>query len=172
MNDAVKVGTGFHVHGDDVCADIGEIVYIVRRIFNHQVHVERDGRDGFNGADYRRAEGDVGDEMAIHNVQMQQVRSCLFDALKRNEETGAIDIDYGKCVKCQACVAACPFGCALVDNEHDEIVKCDLCQGNPACAAFCPEAALRYVPVEEGTAPWAGRRQTVGKLPPVLPPKK
>lgn len=75
------------------------------------------------------------------------VKSCMFGALSRNEETGAIDVDYERCVKCEACVAACPFGCALVDFEHDEIIKCDLCQGSPACAQFCPEAALRYVKI-------------------------
>ncbi len=76
------------------------------------------------------------------------VKSCMFNALRRNEETGAIEIDYGRCVKCEACVAACPFGCAMIDHEHEEIVKCDLCGGNPACARFCPESALRYVKIE------------------------
>ena len=46
------------------------------------------------------------------------VKSCLFDAISRNEETGAMDIDQERCVKCQACVAACPFGCALVDDVY------------------------------------------------------
>jgi Fe-S-cluster-containing hydrogenase component 2 len=72
------------------------------------------------------------------------VKSCLFDALKRNEETGAVELNLEKCVKCEACVAACPFGCALVDDVHDEIIKCDLCEGNPACARFCPTKALVY----------------------------
>ncbi len=73
------------------------------------------------------------------------VKSCMFGALKRNETTGAIDLDRERCVKCMACVAACPFGCALVDEGHDnEIVKCDLCGGDPACAHFCPTKALVY----------------------------
>ncbi len=72
------------------------------------------------------------------------IKSCLFDALHRNEITGAIDLDLERCVKCMACVAACPFGCALVDDTHDEIVKCDLCGGSPACARFCPTKALEY----------------------------
>lgn len=72
------------------------------------------------------------------------IRSCKFDALKRNEETGAIDLDTERCVKCEACVAACPFGCSLIDEVHDEVVKCDLCNGSPACAQFCPTKALVY----------------------------
>jgi anaerobic carbon-monoxide dehydrogenase iron sulfur subunit len=72
------------------------------------------------------------------------VKSCLFDALKRNEETGAIDLNVERCVRCGACVAACPFGCALIDEIHDEVIKCDLCKGAPACASFCPTQALEY----------------------------
>jgi Fe-S-cluster-containing hydrogenase component 2 len=56
----------------------------------------------------------------------------------------------GRCVKCMACVAACPFGCALVDEVHDEVVKCDLCKGDPACARFCPTKALRYTRLTSG----------------------
>ncbi|MEE9441523.1 MAG: 4Fe-4S dicluster domain-containing protein [candidate division Zixibacteria bacterium] len=72
------------------------------------------------------------------------VKSCMFDALKRNEITGAIDLDRERCVKCMACVAACPFGCALADDVHDEVVKCDICHGTPACVQFCPTKALEY----------------------------
>jgi Fe-S-cluster-containing hydrogenase component 2 len=71
-------------------------------------------------------------------------KSCLFDAISRNEETGAMDIDKDRCVRCNACVAACPFGCALVDEVHEEVVKCDICEGTPACVQFCPTQALVY----------------------------
>lgn len=72
------------------------------------------------------------------------VTSCLFDALTRNEETGAIDLDRARCVDCVACVAACPFGCALIDEVQKQTIKCDLCGGAPACAQFCPTRALTY----------------------------
>lgn len=76
------------------------------------------------------------------------VKSCLVDALSRNEETGAIDLDQDKCVKCHACEAACPFGCTLYDSQHDLLVKCDLCGGDPVCAHFCPTKALEYVTIK------------------------
>lgn len=72
------------------------------------------------------------------------VKSCLVDALKRNPETGAIELNQEVCVKCMACVAACPFGCAIFDKQQDMIVKCDLCGGDPACAHFCPTKALQW----------------------------
>ena len=72
------------------------------------------------------------------------VKSCLVDALRLNEELGYIELLQERCIKCRACVAACPFGCSLVDEEQEIIVKCDLCEGNPACARFCPTKALEY----------------------------
>jgi Fe-S-cluster-containing hydrogenase component 2 len=72
------------------------------------------------------------------------VKSCLVDALRLNEELGYIELLQERCIKCRACVAACPFGCSLIDEEQEIIVKCDLCEGNPACARFCPTKALEY----------------------------
>ncbi|UCE25889.1 MAG: 4Fe-4S dicluster domain-containing protein [Candidatus Zixiibacteriota bacterium] len=79
------------------------------------------------------------------------VKSCLVDALRRNSETGAIDLNQEVCVKCMACVAACPFGCSVVDQQHKLVVKCDLCGGDPACAHFCPTKALKWNPIEPQT---------------------
>lgn len=74
------------------------------------------------------------------------VKSCLVDAIKFNPTTGAYDLDQEMCIKCMACVAACPFGCALHDSLHNEVIKCDLCGGDPVCAHFCPTKALQYAP--------------------------
>ena len=87
--------------------------------------------------------------ICLHCDDPACMKSCLVGAISRNEETGAIEINQEKCVKCRACVAACPFGCALVDVQHNMIVKCDLCSGDPACARFCPTKALEYRPVAE-----------------------
>ena len=72
------------------------------------------------------------------------VKSCLVDAISFNEATGAYEIDPEICVRCMACVAACPFGCSLFDQQHNLVIKCDLCGGDPACAHFCPTKALVY----------------------------
>ena len=80
------------------------------------------------------------------------VKSCLVDALTRNPATGAIDLDAERCVRCMACVAACPFGCSLLDEINGPIVKCDLCGGDPVCAHFCPTKSLRYEEEPEGNS--------------------
>ena len=43
------------------------------------------------------------------------------------------------------CVQACPFGNAVYDSITNSIIKCDNCQGEPACAAACPVQALVYI---------------------------
>lgn len=70
------------------------------------------------------------------------VKACLVDAIQRNPETGALELDDERCVRCMACVAACPFGCAIPSPTNSLVVKCDLCGGDPVCAHFCPTKAL------------------------------
>ena len=84
------------------------------------------------------------------------MKSCLVGALTRNPETLAVELDQDICVKCMACVAACPFGCSLHDTVHDLVVKCDLCGGDPVCAKFCPTKALTVQPVVSKQAKKAG----------------
>lgn len=76
-------------------------------------------------------------------------KACLVDCITRNPVTGAMDLDADKCIRCQGCVAACPFGCSLIDAKNSLIVKCDLCGGDPVCAHFCPSAALKMSPLPE-----------------------
>jgi len=82
--------------------------------------------------------------VCLHCEDPACAKACLVDAITRNESTGAMELDQSKCVKCMACVAACPFGCTLHDVQFRQIVKCDLCGGDPACAKFCPTKALDY----------------------------
>ena len=72
------------------------------------------------------------------------VKACPTKALKRNMETGAIEVDYNRCIGCGLCEVACPFGHMHFDVKARQPVKCDLCGGNPACATFCPHGALEW----------------------------
>lgn len=71
---------------------------------------------------------------------------CPVQAIKRNKETGAMVINYDKCIGCRMCVARCPFGAARYDPVRKKAFKCELCDGDPQCVKFCPVEALKFVP--------------------------
>ncbi len=81
------------------------------------------------------------------------VQVCPTTALVRSDETGAIEVLTDRCIGCGMCLVACPFGNIHQEDAprvkdgthpHGTIVKCDLCEGDPACAKFCPTAALEW----------------------------
>lgn len=75
------------------------------------------------------------------------VGACPTGALTSGAER--VEADAGRCIGCQSCVVACPFGAIAIEvsiGYVPVIVKCDLCAGRqsgPACVAVCPTAALR-----------------------------
>ena len=69
---------------------------------------------------------------------------------------GTVQIDKSKCIGCQFCAMACPYGVLKSDRiEHKEIMKCDMCvhrssDGSPApmCVEICPMKAITMEEVE------------------------
>ena len=72
------------------------------------------------------------------------IKVCPTGALYHNEELGIVDINQEKCIHCNQCVVACPFGNITKEQVANKIGKCNLCYGNPMCAMFCPTGALQY----------------------------
>jgi Fe-S-cluster-containing hydrogenase component 2 len=70
---------------------------------------------------------------------------CPVEAIEVDDATGAKVINYDKCIGCNMCKIACPFGAVSVDPLTKKVVKCDLCSGDPACAKFCPTGAIEYM---------------------------
>lgn len=70
---------------------------------------------------------------------------CPVDAPYRQEETGAMLIDYEKCLGCRMCMAGCPFGAIVWDDRDHKVKKCDLCDGDPKCVRYCEPKAVDYV---------------------------
>ena len=73
---------------------------------------------------------------------------CPTAALVRSEETAAIALSVGHCIRCGLCVGACPFGNMVWDGLGHQAAKCDLCGGEPACVPFCPTQALEILPIQ------------------------
>jgi len=73
------------------------------------------------------------------------VQSCPAAALTRNDATGVIDWDGGKCVDCLLCTVGCSYAGITLDETAGRVVKCDLCGGDPACVKACSPGALKYL---------------------------
>jgi Fe-S-cluster-containing hydrogenase component 2 len=73
------------------------------------------------------------------------------EAMAVDTATGAVVLDPEHCIRCLACVEACPFGAIPVGPEG-EMLKCDLCGGDPLCVRYCPprpESSLPQLPLRE-----------------------
>lgn len=70
------------------------------------------------------------------------VDACSFGALWVKED-GTVFLSGEMCTSCKACAAVCPFG-AVSLGPTGEMVKCDLCGGEPKCVEACREGALVY----------------------------
>lgn len=70
---------------------------------------------------------------------------CPTDALVKNSKTGVVEWYKDKCIGCDLCIPACPFGAIMFVNG--EVIKCDLCNGEPECVKICPADALRFIDV-------------------------
>lgn len=74
---------------------------------------------------------------------------CPMEAISLDEKLGRVVVDYDRCVSCQMCLAACPYGAAMFDTDREMVFKCDLCDGNPQCVHFCEHGALVYQHAED-----------------------
>ena len=72
------------------------------------------------------------------------VRTCPTGALQKDNQYGYVSLSTELCNNCLRCVKACPYGAIRVDEDR-QIVKCDLCGGDPQCARYCPGQALQWV---------------------------
>ena len=81
---------------------------------------------------------------------------CPGGALKKDEATGFVSVDESKCIGCQFCVMACPYGVRSWNKEQKVVEKCTLCeqrisQGElPQCVAQCGSRARFFGDLEQG----------------------
>lgn len=70
------------------------------------------------------------------------LNACPVEAIGISEKNGVVVIDKEKCVGCQSCQKACPYGMIVYEEEQKKSFKCDLCGGKPLCVKLCPMHAL------------------------------
>ena len=83
------------------------------------------------------------------------VTVCPTGASYKREEDGIVLVDQDKCMGCNYCAWACPYGARELDREDGVMKKCTLCvdriydqnlpedERKPACVMTCP-AHARY----------------------------
>ncbi len=74
---------------------------------------------------------------------------CPTKAISHDPVLGRTTIDYDKCLGCRACIYSCPFGALAFNTVKKKVFKCDLCDGEPMCVAFCAYGTLDYVTADE-----------------------
>ncbi len=69
--------------------------------------------------------------------------ACPVEAITLDKRIAAWVVDVEECIGCGDCVEACPYEAIFLDEERVVSLKCDLCGGEPECAAMCPSGAIR-----------------------------
>ena len=116
-------------------------------------------------------EGGSGDwpdvEMYFLPIQCQHcedpecVKVCPTQASHVTED-GTVQIDKDKCIGCQFCAMACPYGVRYLNEEEGVVEKCTLCeqrtsQGElPQCVAQCGGRARFFGDLDAGLDSFVG----------------
>ncbi|NIS78915.1 MAG: 4Fe-4S dicluster domain-containing protein [Anaerolineales bacterium] len=77
------------------------------------------------------------------------VAACPKAALYRDPHMYRVTWNPNACIGCKMCVMVCPFGAIGVDGNTQQVIKCDLCDGDPICVRFCVPGALQFRTVIE-----------------------
>jgi Fe-S-cluster-containing dehydrogenase component len=70
---------------------------------------------------------------------------CAVGAIHYDEDLGIFRVDESLCTGCGVCEEACPYNGIFISDGL--AIKCDLCEGNPACVAICYPGALQLLEV-------------------------
>jgi Fe-S-cluster-containing dehydrogenase component len=83
---------------------------------------------------------------------------CPADAIKRTGDGVVQTARKPRCIACNNCVLACPFGIPKMNTGMNLMMKCDMCYDRtsvgkkPWCATVCPSGALWFATMEEAKA--------------------
>jgi len=91
----------------------------------------------------------------MHCDQPTCAEVCPADAIKRTSDGVVQSARKPRCIACNNCVLACPFGVPKMKTELKLMMKCDMCYDRtsagkrPMCATVCPSGALYFGTREE-----------------------
>ena len=83
------------------------------------------------------------------------VAACPTGAMHKREQDGLVAVNQERCIGCQYCGMACPYGAPQYDNSKKVMSKCHGCyarieQGKqPVCVEACPLRVLDFGPIDE-----------------------
>jgi len=92
-----------------------------------------------------------------HCAEPECVKVCPTEASRKLED-GTVQVDKEKCIGCQFCAMACPYGVRYLNEEERVVEKCTLCeqrtsQGElPQCVSQCGSRARFFGDLEKGIA--------------------
>ncbi len=72
------------------------------------------------------------------------VMNCPSGALTKDHDSGVIPWDQEKCIDCLLCTVGCAYAGITYNAEIGHVIKCDMCDGDPACVKACPQGALEH----------------------------
>jgi len=108
-------------------------------------------------------------EMYFLMVQCQHCKNpecvavCPTQASTKQAD-GTVQIDKAKCIGCQFCVMACPYGVRYLNKEEKVVEKCTLCSQRtaegelPQCVSQCCGQARYFGDLDKGIESFVGPR--------------
>lgn len=90
-----------------------------------------------------------------HCENPECVKVCPTGASHKRED-GTVQVDKEKCIGCQFCVMACPYGVRYLNEEERVVEKCTLCQQRiaqgelPQCVVSCGSHARWFGDLDAG----------------------